>query len=511
MKIDGVFGGPEVLVLAPGRDGTLSCRVLEQVGRHCRRCLDAAQLQQRLANGTGALLIAEEMLDAPLYAWLVDFIAAQPAWSDLPVLVVAQDHKPALPPRAIEPLGNVTLLTRPMAMGDLTSAVATALRARERQLQVRQLLDQQAQEARRKDDFLAMLAHELRNPLSPVRYAAQALRKEAVSPRAGRLMDVIERQVAHMSRIITQLLDVSRLTRGMIVLERAPLDLAVLARGCVQSRQEAAAARDIALTIEAGAPVWIDGDGTRLSQVIENLLDNALKFSPAGSAVLVQVLVEDGWGRLEVRDHGDGLSAADLPLVFQPFVQADRTLDRAAGGLGLGLSMVKGLTELHGGHVEVHSDGLGQGSRFCVRLPRTEQPAASDPLPAPDNARSPAFGLRILLAEDNVDSADTLRLLLELSGHEVEVARDGNEAIAAARRRVPDLMLCDIGLPGMSGYDVARALRAEPALSGMRMIAITGYGTSRDREAALEAGFDGHFAKPIEPMVLMAELARETG
>lgn len=506
-------GGPAaqpgtVFILAPGRDGELSCRVLGAQGRRCHRCRDAAELQRVLDDEAGALLVAEEALTRPLTLWLREHARVQPAWSDLPVIVVAQERGRPLDPGALAALGNVTLLTRPMAVADLASAVASALRARHRQFQVRQLLAQQREEARRKDDFLAMLAHELRNPLSPVRYAAQALRSVSPVPRAQQLVDVIERQVAHMGRIITQLLDVSRLTRGTIALEREQVDLRDLARRCVEAREESAKARQVALRLRADHPAWLRGDETRLDQVIENLLDNAIKFSPPGSLVTVDLRVEPGWARLEVRDQGDGIAAEDLPYVFQPFVQADKSLDRARGGLGLGLAMVKGLVELHGGRVEVHSQ-VGGGSCFRLWLPLAAPPAAQPAQrPADEAGDASQRPLRVLVAEDNEDAADTLRTLLELSGHEVFLAHTGPDAVAAARAQVPDVLLCDIGLPGMSGYEVARTLRDEPSLSGLRMIAITGYGTAQDREAATGAGFDRHFAKPVDPTMVLQELRR---
>jgi signal transduction histidine kinase/ActR/RegA family two-component response regulator len=497
-----------VFILAPGRDGELSCRVLGSQGRHCHRCRDAAELQEKLSQDVGALLLAEEALTAPLSLWLREWVRAQPPWSDLPVIVVAQERDRPLGAGSLAALGNVTVLTRPMAVADLTSAVASALRARRHQFQVRELLEQQREEGRRKDDFLAMLAHELRNPLTPVRYAAHGLRAESTSPRAQQLLAVVERQVAHMGSIITHLLDVSRLTRGTIVLERHALDLRELVRQCVDARRESADDRQVTLELSASEPAWVDGDATRLDQVVENLLDNAIKFSPSGGRVLLEVRAVDGWAWLEVSDEGDGIRAEDLPYLFQPFVQADRSLDRSRGGIGLGLAMVKGLVELHGGRVEVRSEGAGRGSRFRVWLPLVAAPQAEDeraPAAADGSARRTAH---ILLAEDNEDAADTLRMLLEVSGHKVDVAHTGPAAIAAARALAPDILLCDIGLPGASGYDVARTLRAEPSLAAMWMVAITGYGTTQDQQAAHSAGFDRHFAKPLDPAQLLAEVDR---
>ena len=499
-------GDAVVLVLAPGRDGELSCRVLHDHGRRCQRCRDERDLREQLGDEAGALLVAEEMLTPALAAWLRERLRHQPAWSDLPVIVVAQQAERSRDPALLAGLGNVTLLTRPMALGDLATAVASALRARARQFQVRQLLDQQREEARRKDEFLAMLAHELRNPLTPVRYAAHALGAEAASPRQRQLAAVVERQVAHMGRVISQLLDVSRLTRGKIELERAPLDLADLARRCAEAHQPAAAERQVRLRVRAPHAVWLDGDATRLGQVVENLLDNAIKFSPPGHEVLLEVEQVHERARLTVTDQGDGIPAGDLPFVFQPFVQADRTLDRARGGLGLGLAMVQGLVRLHGGEVSARSDGPGRGSSFVVALPACAAPAVQAEEPVHEAAGERK--LHVLLAEDNEDAAETLRMLLELSGYEVRVASSGPDAVRAARERRPDALLCDIGLPGMSGYEVARILRAEPAFADTFLMALTGYGTPDDQAAALAAGFDRHLAKPVDPDQVFRELER---
>lgn len=497
-----------VHILAPGRDGELSCRVLGGEGIECHRCRDAADLQQSLTEDSGAVVLAEEALDGPLADWLRSFIAAQAPWSDLPIVVVAQERRRAAPAELAAGFGNVMVLTRPMAVPDLISAIRSALRARQRQSQVRQLLAQQREESRRKDEFLAMLAHELRNPLSPVRHAAHVLRAESSSPRALRMTDVIERQVAHMGQIITKLLDVSRLTRGKIHLERAAVDLAELARRCVEARDETARNLGVSIELHAQGAAWVHGDEMRLDQVIENLLDNAVKFSSAGSRVIVQVDAREGWAQLEVRDDGEGIPLEELPYLFQPFVQADKSLDRARGGLGLGLALAKGLVELHGGRIEAHSKGLGHGSIFRISIPLT---SAASPVPEfslRDSALVARGRVRVLLAEDNVDAAEVLRMLLEGFGYRVTVAVSGTAAVEAACSERPDALLCDIGLPGMSGYEVARRLRAVPELAHILMIAITGYGTREDREAASAAGFDMHFAKPVDPMRLLAELQK---
>jgi CheY-like chemotaxis protein len=260
--------------------------------------------------------------------------------------------------------------------------------------------------------------------------------------------------------------------------------------------------------LQGPAEVWVDGDETRLDQVIENLLDNAIKFSPEGADILLEVAAHEGWAELTVRDHGDGIPERDLPVLFEPFVQADRSLDRARGGLGLGLAMVKGIAELHGGQVAASSEGAGRGSCFTVRLPRIAAPAPAPVVCTP--AAQPAIPSRVhvLLAEDNEDAADTMRLLLELSGFSVCIARSGPAAVETAYRERPHALVCDVGLPGCSGYEVARTLRSDPAFAGTLMIAVTGYGTADDHSAAMSAGFDRHFAKPVDPQQVFSELVQ---
>jgi signal transduction histidine kinase/ActR/RegA family two-component response regulator len=498
---------PPVLILAPPRDSELTQRVLEDRGQPCERLEHEGQLLSRMDEHAGAVLVAEECLSDHVVEQLVNLLAQQPPWSDLPILLVAQNahsrrHRPGL-----EVLGNVAVLTRPMAIDALVSAVSSALRARRRQYQVRDLLRAEQEQARRKDQFLAMLAHELRNPLAPVRFAAQVL--ETTDLRGDQLREttaLIGRQVAHMARIIDDLLDVSRLTRGLIVLDRERLDVAELARRIAGDHQLTARTRGVSVRALAPRAVFVDGDRTRLKQVLDNLIDNAVKFSPAGAEVTVSVETRDGTARLVVRDHGEGLQPELVPHLFEPFSQGDRSLDRHRGGLGLGLALVRALTRLHGGEASAASDGPGRGATFTITLPLLDA-GVDRPAGGTFEARGAGPRIRVLIAEDNQDAADSLRLLLELAGHEVFIARTGPEAILEAHRRRPDIVLCDIGLPGMNGYDVARALRDDATLRPVRLVAVTGYATEDDRDEASLAGFDRHLRKPVEPDVLMAELA----
>lgn len=496
----------DVLILAAPRDASLTRRLLSDAGVESESCESEASLMQALSLETGAVLVAEEMLTRSLRRHLVAGIRAQPAWSDLPIIIVASASAAHLPLSAVAELGNVAMLQRPMAPDALQSAVSAALRARRRQWEVRDLLRQQREQAERKDQFLAMLAHELRNPLTPIRYAAHLLQVNELPPeRQSTLARVVDRQVGHMGRIIDQLLDVSRLTRGLVQLAREPVNLCELARETLTAHAVAAQAAGIVLDCRCDCDAWVEGDGTRLRQVIDNLVDNAIKFSAAGDRVTVSLSCEEGCVALTVDDEGDGIEPHLQDQLFDAFVQADRSLERSRGGLGLGLALVKGLVSLHGGKVSMVSAGPDQGSTFTVTLPALREwptGASTDPdSPPVTDSRS----RDVLLAEDNVDAADSLRMILEGHGHRVQVVHNGPAAVEVLRARRPDVLICDIGLPGLSGYDVARSAQGahRPAL----MVALTGYGSAEDRQRAADAGFDGHLAKPIAVPELLAWLS----
>jgi CheY-like chemotaxis protein/anti-sigma regulatory factor (Ser/Thr protein kinase) len=317
---------------------------------------------------------------------------------------------------------------------------------------------------------------------------------------------LVERQVGHMATIIDDLLDVSRVTRGLIKLAAEPVDLAELVRRAADAYVPAAREKGVGVrAVMTTQPAWVNGDATRLKQVLDNLFDNAVKFSPAGREVLVSLTKDAGQAIVAVSDQGAGLDPQLIAHIFEPFVQADRSLDRPNGGLGLGLALVRGLVQLHGGAASAASKGPNCGSTFTVRLPLIETPA----LRAEGRAQSTGGdGLRVLLAEDNRDAADSLKMLLEMSGHEVSVAYNGPDAVTTARTVCPEVVVCDIGLPGMSGYDVATALRQDPDLRSVRLIAVTGYGDVQDRDTALATGFDEHLCKPVEPNRLLEEIAK---
>jgi PAS domain S-box-containing protein len=369
----------------------------------------------------------------------------------------------------------------------------------------RKLAEEALKEASRaKDEFLAMLSHELRNPLAALSAAAHVLKlAHPTEAPAIKARGVVERQTKHMARLVGDLLDISRLAMGKVALERERFNLAE-AVGNVMSvwRSSGRLERhDVAATIKS---VWVDADRARFEQVLSNLLDNAVKFTPAGRRIHVSVEQQGDWAVLQVRDEGEGLPPDSAGRMFDLFVQGERGLDRAAGGLGVGLALVKRLTELHGGTVSASSAGRGQGTTFTVRLPAVLPPAARAPRPGGGPLVPPR---RVLIVEDNDDARHMLHEALAFNGHEVREARDGASGLALAAESTPDIALIDIGLPDVDGYEVARRLRASPGGRRMGLIAITGYGQAEDQRRAYEAGFDAHLTKPVAPERLKQVMA----
>ena len=378
------------------------------------------------------------------------------------------------------------------------------LAARERELQERAA--QLAEANKRKDEFLAMLAHELRNPLAPLRNGVAILRLKAVEPTLTRVGEMMERQVAHLARLVNDLLDMSRVNRGRVELRSEQVDLAALVRTIVDDRRATYVAAGVSLHVDiASGPMWVQGDPARLTQTVDNLLDNAVKFNNPGGTVRVALRGDGDEARLTVSDTGIGIAAEIVPHIFEVFAQADRSLDRRRGGLGIGLALAKRFVDLHGGSIQAQSDGVGQGATFTILLPlHHERPA----LVAGSTPLASGSPLRILVIEDNEDAAESLRALLELLGHAVDVAASGDAGLKLALEREPDAIVCDIGLPGMDGYSVARALRAHARTRAVRLIALTGYGHEENRREARAAGFDDHLVKPVHPQELLRALER---
>ena len=384
---------------------------------------------------------------------------------------------------------------------------------------INQMLDhlhrQQAhlqREHQRKDEFLAMLAHELRNPLAPISSAAQLLRVLfADVPRIKEISGVISRQVTHMTHLVDDLLDVSRVTRGLVTINQGTVELGAVLREAVEQIKPVIEARHHHLTLDIGPfPMPVCGDRTRLIQVAANLLNNAAKYTPDGGELHVSLERRDGAAVLRVRDNGIGIGADLLPVVFDLFTQAQRTPDRAQGGLGLGLALVRKLVELHHGTVEAYSEGLGHGSTFTVRLPLL--PAEHAVTAAPAAAASPAAApaRRILVVDDNIDAARTLGMLLESAGHQVAIEHSAHAALARAEQDRFEVIVLDIGLPDMSGHVLGGALKRLPCCTGSALVAVSGYGQEHDLRMSQEAGFAAHLVKPVPAGALIDTIARVT-
>ena len=363
-------------------------------------------------------------------------------------------------------------------------------------------------EGRRINEFIALLSHELRNPLAPIQNAVAVLKKVAINPDLQWCADVISRQTNHMKRLVDDLLDVSRITRGKIRIEEKPVDLTAVIAMAVDALRGTVAGRGHAITMHLPTtPLIVTGDATRLHQVMSNLLVNSMKFTPAQGRIDVSAVRRDAVAYVEITDTGIGMSESLLRHVFEPFVQGAHPLDRSESGLGIGLTLVKSIVELHGGTVSAASKGVDHGSTISLTLPLCESASHK----SVDDATLPSPAVRkptkVLIVDDNQDSADSLAMMLSLEGHDVHVANDGLQALALVEQIHPAVVVLDIGLPHMNGYEVARRLKSTQVNSDIRLIAVTGYGQEEDLRAASDAGFERHLTKPVDP----AELSRAIG
>ncbi len=365
----------------------------------------------------------------------------------------------------------------------------------------RRIETERREELRRKDEFLATLAHELRNPLAPILNAAQSIPADALGdPRLLTARNMIERQARHMTRLVDDLLDLSRISHGQIVLRRAPTDLLQAIDAALEACQPLLQRGEVQLQRETSEEaLQVDGDPTRLAQIVSNLVGNAAKFTPRGGTVRIALRRDADLACIVVEDNGVGIAADMLDRIFEMFTQAGSSPQQASSGLGIGLALARKLAELHGGELTAHSDGIGKGSRFELRLPLSAHPAMPVASIAAAATTAP---LRILIADDNVDAARSLSLLLGLEGHQVEVVHDGNAAVSRLAERLPDVALLDIGMPGLDGYEVARRARSLPDGHRVRLIALTGWGQDDARRRSQEAGFDAHLTKPADAQVL---------
>jgi signal transduction histidine kinase/CheY-like chemotaxis protein len=472
----------QIIVAAPrGRDGELTRALFETHGLAVSLVSNVDELAGAVETA-GCAVLTQEALTPETTQALVEALAKQPPWSDFPLIVLTSAGK-----RVSGDLGNVTMLERPVGADTLLAAVRAALRARRRQYEARAAIQQ-------RDQFLAMLGHELRNPLGAIVLASELARSGTPEQIDGRL-DMIARQSTHLARLVDDLLDVARVTSGKVQLRREAVDIDDVMRTCIETLGERARNRGITIECGAASGIVVEGDTVRLEQVVSNLLTNAIKYSPRDRTVAVWSVRSGDACEIHVRDQGIGIEPAMLPRVFEMFAQADSSLDRAEGGMGIGLTLVDRLVRLHGGEVRVASAGLGHGSEFIVRLPIGDSPAVA--VSPARSAAVPDVRVRVVLVEDNPDIRDMTAALLVEIGCDVEVAADGPAGVECIVDCRPDLALVDIGLPGIDGFEVARRVRAavpEPLL----LVAISGYSRDQDRVRATEAGFDMHLAKPLQ-------------
>ncbi|HZJ72651.1 MAG TPA: ATP-binding protein, partial [Planctomycetota bacterium] len=392
-----------------------------------------------------------------------------------------------------------------VALDELVGRAAIALdnarlyRSLQREIVRSRQAEEDLQDAnRRKDEFLAMLSHELRNPLAPIRNAVEVIRRVGSGePMLGMARDIIDRQATHLARLVDELLDVSRISQGKIALRKESVELGRIVAQSVEIARPLIDQRGQKLVQDGPpGPVWLSADPARIAQVLANLLNNASKYTPEGGRIDLVVGASAGEATLVVRDNGSGIEPQLLPHVFELFVQGERSLDRSQGGLGVGLTLVKRLVEMHSGRVEAHSDGAGKGATFKVVLPCIAE-VRSEPLRAPAEASvTEVYGRRVLVVDDNLDAAESTAAFLRLEGHEVKTVGDGQAALTSLKVFDPHVIVLDIGLPGLDGFEVARRLRSRGDTSHALLIAVTGYGQREDRQRAAEAGFDYFFVKP---------------
>lgn len=507
---------PELRVLlrmVTAKDGSMAVRVLERAGITAQSCADAAELAQEMGVGAAAVLISEEILADQGFGRVMLALRAQPAWSDVPVIVVARSGVESVAiTDALEQLANLTVLERPMRVSSLVSAVRTALAARRRQYQLRTTLEGLREADQRKTEFLATLAHELRNPLAPLRTSLAILSsRQPDEATARRLYAMMDRQVTHMVRLIDDLMEVSRITRGKIELRLAPIALDQVVRDAAEISKPLLTAGRHELVLDLPTvPCTVQGDAVRLTQVFANLLNNAAKFTPPEGRIEVALRSDGHIVSVQITDSGLGIPPQMLGSVFDMFVQLSDTSRVAQGGLGIGLTLVRSLVELHGGRVMAASPGENQGTTMTVELPLVPAPERAAPTDAPASRGRAGQGHRVLVVDDNRDAADALAELLSLLGASTSVAYGVDEALVSMAACVPTLAFIDIGMPVRDGYELAGLVRADSGLADMVLVALTGWGQATDRERIMAAGFDHHLIKPadLEQLSTVLEMSR---
>lgn len=492
-----------ILIAAPiGRDAELMCAQLQANGIPCQSTRDVFALCEELPAGVGAILVTEEALTREASSCLMATLAKQPPWSEPPIVILTGG--PSIEPKVHGFEGllsrtNVTLVDRPVRIKTLVSTAQSALRARQRQYDIRDLMAQLEERVHERDRFLAILGHELRNPLGAILLASQM-----TEPNGGldaEKTELIERQARHLTRLVNDLLDLSRVAAGKIVLKRQVLDLVEVVNQSVRTATDAAHRHGIELAVRTPPkPIIVDADPVRVDQIITNVLTNAIKYTPEGGHVILDLGEQEGQALIRVTDDGVGIAPERIGAIFELFAQAENAIGRAQGGMGIGLALVRNLVELHDGVITAKSDGIGKGSEFAVMLPLASEERRAEATtnkPAAASRSTPLPVRRIAIVEDNKDVRDLLRLKLNRLGHAVFEAADGVAGVELVVENRPDLALIDLGLPGIDGFQLARAVR-EKLGPDVVLVAVSGFGQPEDKRRALEAGFDEHITKPAD-------------
>ncbi len=484
-----------ILIFAPtGQDALLASKMLSIAAVENLVTVSAAQLAEELLKGVGAVLTVEEALSNGGLKALGEFVQSQPAWSDLPIVLLTHRGPDSLSVRqAIASLGNVTLLERPVRTLTLITSLQSVLRARDKQYQVRET-------DRRKDEFLASLGHELRNPLAPIRTSMGVLTHLfPAEPAIKRVSDVVERQVTHLTRLVDDLLDVARINSGKIALQRDYTTFDAVMNHVNELCSAAALAKNIRITLDLpDHDVVLFADYARVVQIVANILSNAVKFTPVEGTIAVRAYVERDCLKIHIKDSGIGLEPAALKRIFAMFEQSRPPSGQIASGLGIGLSLSRQFAEMHGGSVHARSDGLGKGSEFIVSLPVVSRYGLNAHDAPAHTAQVTEERPKVLVVDDNRDAADSLQALFDMEHCSVATAYDGFEAVHAVEQSMPDMIVMDLGMPGMDGYEAARRIRAMPESAEVLMIALTGWGQHDARQRTVEAGFDHHLIKPVD-------------
>ena len=474
-------------------------RILTGAGYDVLGAGTAAEAREAILQHHPDLILLDVHLPDSSGREVCSWVKATPEIADIVVLQTSAYLVDPMDKVASLDAGADGFLIEPFEPEELVATVRALLRMRRAESERRTAMRALQEADRRKDEFLAMLAHELRNPLAPIRNAAEIVDTDDRALRQ-RARLILRRQVDHLARLVDDLLDVSRITQRKVVLQRSRVTLATVVEAAVETARPLIERERHQLSVRLPpAAIALDIDAVRISQVIANLLNNAAKFTPAGGRIALEARRLPEALEIQVRDNGIGIASESLDAVFDLFTQDQRSLERSRGGLGIGLSLVRRMVELHGGTVKAESPGLGQGSVFTIRLPLDRIDSARE-APSQYGAGTGTDSRRILVVEDNCDAAETMRLLLQTYGHEVSVAGDATQAIDTARRMRPEVVLMDIGLPGgMSGFELAYQLRRQPETRDACLIAVSGFGQESDRARSVAAGFDHHLTKPVEP------------